>query len=516
MSVSGRTVRLLLGYSPCRKSKKHCKLLQTIDAASGEQVTYQYDALNRLLHAETASSAWGETYQYDRFGNLTVKMPTKGYAPALAAMYDASTNRQMGVGYDANGNQLVGMWDVENRLVSQTAPDGSTVQWFYDPWGKRVGKVSTAYDQITQDMDTTYEYTLYGITGQRLATVACVVSRTPIPCNMAWSNVYFNGRVLMSNGSPVGVDRLGSVRGGIGGWQMKYWPYGEEEGNPTTADNQDKFATYYRDWPGQDYADQRYYDSTKGRFWTPDPGGSANLSDPGSWNKYAYAGGDPVNFNDPAGAAECYVGGPASCTVTVIASAPPAPPAPEPPDPGFLSQDFMDLMRPPSSTSSSSPCLGGQWINGVCTTPAMLATPTPQLPTQNHATLWPAAKGSLLGAAKFIGTMTFSEDCWKGVGSITNSRGGGPSQAQLHALAGRLQFYDGFTDTRTSGTFLTDQGAQAISPYRSTSQYWRPSYVTGLFQPGYGGATQLEADVLHEMLHNFGYTDGQVQLYSRA
>jgi len=43
-------------------------------------------------------------------------------------------------------------------------------------------------------------------------------------------------------------------------------------------------------------------------FQTPDPGGmaTADPSDPGSWNRYGYAGGDPVNFYDPAGS--CRVG----------------------------------------------------------------------------------------------------------------------------------------------------------------------------------------------------------------
>ncbi len=37
-----------------------------------------------------------------------------------------------------------------------------------------------------------------------------------------------------------------------------------------------------------------------GRFNTPDPSRGVDLADPGSWNKYAYVGGDPINFGDPA------------------------------------------------------------------------------------------------------------------------------------------------------------------------------------------------------------------------
>ena len=43
---------------------------------------------------------------------------------------------------------------------------------------------------------------------------------------------------------------------------------------------------------------------------TPDPGGirTADPKNPGSWNRYAYVNGDPVNFNDPHGAFACPVG----------------------------------------------------------------------------------------------------------------------------------------------------------------------------------------------------------------
>jgi len=85
----------------------------------------------------------------------------------------------------------------------------------------------------------------------------------------------------------------------------KYYPYGEEQ--QVTAQDKDKFATYYRDGTtGLDYAQNRYYANTLGRFTSPDPyvatdGSVDDPSDPQSWNRYAYVEGDPVNYYDPDG-----------------------------------------------------------------------------------------------------------------------------------------------------------------------------------------------------------------------
>ncbi len=73
--------------------------------------------------------------------------------------------------------------------------------------------------------------------------------------------------------------------------------------SPQLPNDQVKFATYTRDSAtGNDYADQRYYTSVLGRFVTPDPYvASAGPGDPGSWNRYTYTRGDPVNRFDPFG-----------------------------------------------------------------------------------------------------------------------------------------------------------------------------------------------------------------------
>jgi len=56
--------------------------------------------------------------------------------------------------------------------------------------------------------------------------------------------------------------------------------------------------------------DQRYYASGNGRFMTPDPSGLASVNPrvPGSWNRYTYVQGDPVNFFDPTGLNEAIPG----------------------------------------------------------------------------------------------------------------------------------------------------------------------------------------------------------------
>jgi RHS repeat-associated protein len=110
--------------------------------------------------------------------------------------------------------------------------------------------------------------------------------------------MYFGGKLVKSKGVLVVTDRLGSVRAS-GMERMSYYPYGEEK--TSTADGREKFGTYTRDNPATDYADQRYYAVGTGRFGTADPSKGSSAADPGSWNKYAYVGGDPVNFLDSHG-----------------------------------------------------------------------------------------------------------------------------------------------------------------------------------------------------------------------
>ena len=91
-----------------------------------------------------------------------------------------------------------------------------------------------------------------------------------------------------------------------------YLPFGEEiwsgtglrsssQGYGTTDRNRQKYGMTERDdATGLDHTWWRKYESTAGRWTSPDPAGG-KLHNPQSFNHYTYAANDPVNLVDPNG-----------------------------------------------------------------------------------------------------------------------------------------------------------------------------------------------------------------------
>ena len=226
---------------------------------------------------------------------------------------NGATNQLSGAGYDLNGNMTTGTgvtlgYDEANRVASATPVSGGTEYYAYAPDNKRIYKLKA---------DGTESWTFYGARGEKLLTDLQVAQPGQIYTPQGnptgqWafafaggkSSVWFGGRLISEAGTYGGMgsavyqDRLGTNRAG----GAKFYPYGEEAGTGT-ANDRTKFGTYNRDgFTGLDYADQRYYASSYGRFNTPDPyRASGGPADPGSWNRYSYVGGDPINFYDPQG-----------------------------------------------------------------------------------------------------------------------------------------------------------------------------------------------------------------------
>ena len=282
------------------------KIASKYDAVSGETVTYQYDSLNRLASA-SAGSTWGEAYTYDGFGNLTAKTVTAGSGPTLSVAPNPNTNH-LG-GEDANGNAPGYTYDVENRIIQVGNSNG--IQYAYDAQNKRTWSWPGTLDTLNnRNAYTVYYYTP---AGQKLGAYQFnIVQTSPTPTmyvTLMTSDRYFGGKRLAPQ------DRLGSAG--------DFYPWGEAKGGNNPPDTW-SFATYWRDSAsGLDYANNRYYSNSYGRFMTPDPSWrSIDRTSPQTWNRYAYVLSDPVNSNDPTGLAIDLNDGDGYCDPSIESCAP--------------------------------------------------------------------------------------------------------------------------------------------------------------------------------------------------
>jgi RHS repeat-associated protein len=297
MTTSGSTARMNVTYA-YPAGKDNGQIAGSTDAVTGETITYLYDSLKRL--AKASSGTWSDTYTYDGFGNLT-GMAGGGGAPSLSVSVNPATNQitPTNIAYDGNGNvtqfgpsgSLTTMaYNVANRMATVNA----TNAYAYDPASQRV-----YFRNSVAGTETLY---VYGTDGKKLATYTIAsITGSEVNFTMQSQNVYFAGKLISAEGNAVAVDRLGTVRWNAASGGHTYYPYGVEYSS--TANDTEKYATYTRDTlTGLDYAMNRYYSSTWGRFMAPDPShASMHLQTPLSWNRYTYTLGDPIGGNDPTG-----------------------------------------------------------------------------------------------------------------------------------------------------------------------------------------------------------------------
>ena len=197
--------------------------------------------------------------------------------------------------YDAAGNVTNDgahsyTYDSENRLVS--VDGGVTAQYSYDQQNRRYkktigstvthytwagGKVLGEYNGSTGTLQVNYWYA-----GERLFKKTGVTTQ-----------VFLSDRVSIR----LALSEIGVVAGRQG-----HAPFGEDFAESGTQEKH-HFTRYERDGEsGQDYAVNREYSASVGRFMRPDPYRASAIADaPQSMNRYAYVRNDPVNLNDPMG-----------------------------------------------------------------------------------------------------------------------------------------------------------------------------------------------------------------------
>jgi RHS repeat-associated protein len=97
-------------------------------------------------------------------------------------------------------------------------------------------------------------------------------------------------------------------------YDVAYAPYGEPYAGSGTQDlsftgqNQDTLSSIVPGGAGGLYDFlNREQTPVQGRWMSPDPAGLAavDISNPQTWNRYAYVGNIPLNTVDPLGLADC-------------------------------------------------------------------------------------------------------------------------------------------------------------------------------------------------------------------
>jgi RHS repeat-associated protein len=202
--------------------------------------------------------------------------------------------------YDNNGNTKTKpdgtqyFWDFENRLTQVVLPTGGTVNFKYDPLGRRIQK------SFTQSGTTTTTDYLYDgpnrledvdVNGNLLARyVQGKGIDEPLEEIASGTTSYYQQDGLGS------VTSLSSTTGTIGNNTYTYDSYGNTTTSATVVNPYRYTGREFDTETGLYYYRARYYDQSVGRFLSEDPSGLG-----GGINFYSYTGDSPANRKDALG-----------------------------------------------------------------------------------------------------------------------------------------------------------------------------------------------------------------------
>ncbi|MGH9473664.1 MAG: RHS repeat-associated core domain-containing protein, partial [Terriglobales bacterium] len=265
-------------------------------ADNGFGCSYTHDDLGRLSGANCGASS-DQTFTYDPFGNVC---KTASAGTNFCPSYNLY-NQVAAANYDKDGDE--------------TSDPVSGAADAYDAEGRPVTFLDTAvvYDALGRAVEAGGAEFIYGPSGGKIAVMdGQALTRADVPLAGGAEAVFTGaGFAYYRHADALGSARLATTYAGAFDSATAYAPYGEpllEAGTHDrnfTGQKQDiaNGSAAGSDPNGQYDFLQREYSPTQSRWWTPDPAGLAAV-DPGnpqSWNRYAYALGDPVTLIDPDG-----------------------------------------------------------------------------------------------------------------------------------------------------------------------------------------------------------------------
>ena len=278
---------------------------------NGNDWTYTYDFLDRLVKAESGNAALTEVFSYEANGNLLTRQKASG---TLTFDYPSGTSIRphapysvggVSVTYDANGNMLSDgtrtlVWDSANRLKTATI-DGLTTSFAYGPDGARVKKSRPASGG-NPAVKILYPSADIEVDAGDGTIVAGDYTRYPHP----------DIKIVGTTRYSLHRDHLSSVRlvtnaSGLQTEATAYAPYGEKL-NAGFSTRKGYIGERFDAETGLLYLNARYMNPLWGRFISPDDW-DPTLAGVGT-NRYAYAQNDPINGSDPNGHSDVGYWGP--------------------------------------------------------------------------------------------------------------------------------------------------------------------------------------------------------------
>lgn len=237
---------------------------------------------------------------YDAAGNV------------ICDSYSQSTGCLIGPGV----NQYA--YDAEGRICAVESASSQPMEYIYNAEGVRVakGKINLVNGQLSCDTTQNgFQLTASYILDQDNQQLTELAWSNDIP-SWAHTNVWAAG-VLIGTYSATGsnpqyalnfylTDWLGTRRvmtdsAGNSTGVCHSLPYGNGE-DCTPAPTEHLFTGKVRDAEsGNDYFGARYFESSAGRFISPDDASDQDSEDPQSWNLYAYVRNNPLINTDPDG-----------------------------------------------------------------------------------------------------------------------------------------------------------------------------------------------------------------------
>jgi RHS repeat-associated protein len=261
------------------------------NSGNSQTCSYIYDDEERISSAQcgTNGSIWSQTFQYDFFGNIW-KNGTSSWTPA-----SYTNNRASSITYDGMGN---------------ASSDGAN-RYTYDAEGRplTVGSAQITYDAfgraVVENKNGTATNIVYSPTGQKFGFMnGSTVEQyfVPMPAGM---QAVFNGNGLQyfRHSDWLGSSRFASnAADGSIYYDSAYAPFGENYAEMGTSDR--SFTGQTQDTVSGLYDFLfRQQSSAQGRWLVPDPAGMAavDITNPQTWNRYAYVANNPLSNTDPLG-----------------------------------------------------------------------------------------------------------------------------------------------------------------------------------------------------------------------